>query len=176
MLILFWIKTSKSFIRQWLIWNLCVGTHMSVQTLRFKLLKLFSLGNLSLLEHSSCIYVFKRWNVRRRSSGRLILDIHWCQSYVYYWYPYKLATTKMKSFVAREEHLLVASPGKIKIRWCFDLSTWNQRTMPVLVGGLYLYMDFFIYSLLPLSPSYLDLFKREVIAIFDGFLVKLKKQ
>lgn len=44
--------------------------------------------------------------------------------------------------------------------------------MAALVGGLYFWMDFFIYSLLPLSPSYLDLFKQEVLAVFDGFLSK----
>lgn len=47
--------------------------------------------------------------------------------------------------------------------------------MAVLVGGLYLCMDFFIYSLLPLSPSYSGLFKQEVLAVFDVFLAKLKK-
>lgn len=43
-------------IRQWLIWNLSVGAHMSVQKLAFELLRLFSLGNWSLLEHSNPIY------------------------------------------------------------------------------------------------------------------------
>lgn len=106
MLILFRIKTSKSFIRQWLIWNLCIGTHMRVQKLVFELLKLFSLGNLSLLEHSSPLFVYKRWNVQRRSSGRPIMGIRWCQSNIHNWY--KLATTKMKSSVGRKEYLLVA--------------------------------------------------------------------
>lgn len=37
-----------------------VGTHMSVQKLGFELLKLFSLDNLSLLQHNSPGYVYKR--------------------------------------------------------------------------------------------------------------------